>query len=209
MRERRWLAAAVLSFVLQNAGATEIPHPLARVDEAQDARFRPDTGTTPVFSLPESITKANQQWRNMFAGALLDRGEIKTGGQGKVTLGLANGNKLRIGPASELRLELLRHDQQSGATELELRKGEIECQPTTQKVTARALVLRTQVLLVQADHARFSVRHTAEKEMTIVSAAAGSVRIERRDGSASMTLSEGQQISVRKSDKGVPTPENN
>jgi hypothetical protein len=145
----------------------------------------------------------------MFAGALLDRGEINTGSKGGVALGLANANRLRIGPATELRLRHLRHEHESAATELELLRGEIECLPTDYKARDRGIIVHTEIVLVQADGARFSLRHAPDKQTTTISAATGSVRIERRDGSAPMTLSQGQQISVRKSDKGLPPAQGN
>jgi ferric-dicitrate binding protein FerR (iron transport regulator) len=179
---------------------------LARVEQAQDARFLPAVGSIPVFGIPEHIHEANRRWRDLFSNALLDRGEIKTGRTGNGVVGLATGNKLRVGASSDLSLEVLRHELEPGATELELRRGEVQSQPIEQTQRDRALLVRTAAVTIEAKGARFSVRHAVDKQLTTVSVLEGSVRVGRRDGGASITLAAGQQVSVSKGANQLPAP---
>gem|GEM_PF-4708529 len=201
------MSVGLIVVALTGADATEIPSPLARVVEAADAKFQPAIGTLPVFRVPEAITKANQKWLELFAGALLDRGEIKTARKGRVVLELADRSALRLGPNSNLSLEQLRHEQQSGRTELELRAGELSCHPAERTAKDRALVVRTPAVIVTAEGRSFSIRQVPKKEVTTVQAIEGSVRVERREGGAVRPLSAGQQIAVSKDATGLPTPE--
>jgi hypothetical protein len=199
------LCAAALSLPGGAARASELPTQQARVEEAEDAKFRGAVSSISVFGVPEMITQANRKWRDLYTGALLDRGEIKTGRKGRVQLRLADGSKLRLGPGSSLTLETLRHTMESGAIELALEAGELNYERSEQARSNQALVVRTAVVTATANGARFSVRHAADRQTTIA-AIAGSVRVERRDGSAAVTLSEGEQISIGDKDRALPKP---
>lgn len=160
-----------------------------------------------MFGLPEStLTEADRKWKNLFANARLDRGEIKTGGKGKVVLSLADRSKVTLKQDSELTLDQLRHEEQAGMTELNLRRGEMNCQPGEQTQKDHVLLVRTAAVVVKAEGASCSVRHAVKQQLTTVLAMKGLVQVQHRDGGASITLAEGEQISVSTGETRLPTP---